>query len=86
MELSTMNPAAMPPVVLGFTQRNRYNSGLKKTPPPMPVSPARNPSTAPTSMAMGQKHFRTATSSVCQRERNSKTSPATVKTAPSTSL
>ena len=30
MELSTMNPAAMPPVVFGFTQRNKYSSGTQK--------------------------------------------------------
>ena len=42
-----MKPAATPDVWRGVSQAKRMISGLRKMPPPVPVSPARKPRAAP---------------------------------------
>ena len=42
-----MKPAATPDVRRGSSQPNRMMSGLRKMPPPVPVSPASSPRPAP---------------------------------------
>jgi hypothetical protein len=51
MELTRMNAAEAPDVGRVPTQPVNNSSGLRKMPPPVPVSPASNPMTPPEATA-----------------------------------
>src|SRR5574343_859499 len=53
IELTKMKAAAVPEITRTGAQHMSSISGLRKTPPPTPVSPDRNPSNAPQTRRTG---------------------------------